>query len=221
MKINDNLRELRISRSLTQEQVAEKLNVTRQTISSYESGRTRPDIDTLVKFSEVYGVELESLIYGADKELKVNRRIKLVAKILFVLLVAFVILGSISYLSANVYFPLVDSFQGEPPFEWQAHWNLVKVWQVLDSCVSTVSFLGFAFLFVMLIMGKVKIHTKTKLIYLGLLSALLLIIPTVCGLADPKFSPQEYILTEGFVVTSLWILLGVEEIVLYFKNQKK
>ena len=48
MKIHESLRELRLSRNLTQEQVAEKLNVTRQTISSFETGRTRPDIDTLI-----------------------------------------------------------------------------------------------------------------------------------------------------------------------------
>lgn len=221
MKINDNLRQLRVSRNLTQEQIAEKLNVTRQTVSSYESGRTRPDIDTLVRYSEIYGTELESLIYGYDKELKANRRIKLFAKILFVLLIVLAVLGSFSYLLANVYFPLSNGFQGEPPFEWQAHWSLVKLWQVLDSCVSVVSFFGFVFLFVMLIIGKTKIHIKTKLIYIGLISALLLIIPTVCGIIDPKFSPQEYILTEFLVVIRLWGLFGIEEIILFCKKRKK
>lgn len=48
MKIGENLRALRADSGMTQEQVAEKLGVTRQALSSYESNRTRPDIDTLV-----------------------------------------------------------------------------------------------------------------------------------------------------------------------------
>lgn len=221
MKVSDNLREIRLSRNLTQEQVAEKLNVTRQTVSSYESGRTRPDIDTLVRYSELYSVELESLIYGTDKMLKANRRVKLLAKILFITLIAVTFLGSLAYLFANLFFPLSDGFVGEPPFEWQAHWGLVKLWQVLDSFVNVLSFAGFSTLLIILIAGKSKITVKTKLIYAGLLSSALIILPVICGIIDPKFSPQEYVLTEFFVTVRLWVFVGAEELIQFLKKRKK
>ena len=47
MNLGENLRALRQSRGMTQQQAAERLNVTRQTVSGYESNRTRPDIDML------------------------------------------------------------------------------------------------------------------------------------------------------------------------------
>jgi transcriptional regulator with XRE-family HTH domain len=46
--IGKNIRYLRESKGLTQDQLAEKLFVTRQTVSNYETGRTRPDVDMIV-----------------------------------------------------------------------------------------------------------------------------------------------------------------------------
>lgn len=42
--IHENLKQLRRARNLTQEDVADRLGFARQTISSYESGRTQPDV---------------------------------------------------------------------------------------------------------------------------------------------------------------------------------
>ena len=53
MAINHELRQLRLARGMTQEQAAERLGVTRQALSSYETGRTRPDLDTLLRLAEV------------------------------------------------------------------------------------------------------------------------------------------------------------------------
>lgn len=73
----------------------------------------------------------------------------------------------------------------------------------------------------LLVVGKGKIPLKTKLIYSALLSAVLLLIPMVCGVIDPKFSPQEYIVTEIVVIIRLYFYLAVEEILLYIKKRKK
>ena len=45
--IGKNLKQLREQKGLKQEQLAELLFVTRQTVSNYENGRSRPDIETL------------------------------------------------------------------------------------------------------------------------------------------------------------------------------
>ena len=66
-KVYKNIKKLRTQHGLTQEDVAKKLFVTRQTVSSWESGRTQPDIETLMKLSELFSVSAEELIYGKSK----------------------------------------------------------------------------------------------------------------------------------------------------------
>lgn len=62
--ISHNIKNYRKSQNLTQRQLAEELSVTHQTVSSWESGRSMPDIDTLIKISEKLGVEVDMLLYG-------------------------------------------------------------------------------------------------------------------------------------------------------------
>ena len=64
MKISKSIKRLRAENGLTQEQLAEKLFISRQSVSSWENDRTQPDIEMLGKLSETFGVSLEELIYG-------------------------------------------------------------------------------------------------------------------------------------------------------------
>ena len=73
MTINQNLRQLRLDCGMTQEQVAGKIGLTRQALSSYESGRTRPDIEMLMRLCEVYNTDLDAILYGTSRTLKAAR----------------------------------------------------------------------------------------------------------------------------------------------------
>ena len=66
MSINKNLRALRTAKGMTQEDAANQMGLTRQAISSYESGRTQPDLETLMRLAEVYGTDLDAVLYGLD-----------------------------------------------------------------------------------------------------------------------------------------------------------
>lgn len=66
-KVSKGIKRLRIKNGFTQDALAEKLNVSRQTISSWETDRTQPDIDMLVSISEVLGSPVEELIYGEKR----------------------------------------------------------------------------------------------------------------------------------------------------------
>lgn len=68
--IGKNIRELRIKEKLTQDELAEKLFVTRQTVSNYETGKSRPDIDMLEKIAEVLNCEIHHVLYGMPRELE-------------------------------------------------------------------------------------------------------------------------------------------------------
>ena len=52
--IGKNIRDLRQQKHLTQEELAEQLFVTRQTVSNYENGRTRPDVDQILRLAEIF-----------------------------------------------------------------------------------------------------------------------------------------------------------------------
>lgn len=62
--IGKNIRALRIQKKMTQDQLAERLCITRQTVSNYETGRSRPDIDTLLRISEALQTDIHQVIYG-------------------------------------------------------------------------------------------------------------------------------------------------------------
>ena len=62
------LRELRKERGLTQEQAAEELFVSSKTLSRWETGATIPDLETLMKLAEYYGVDIRELIDGERRD---------------------------------------------------------------------------------------------------------------------------------------------------------
>lgn len=61
IQLADNLRFLRDKFGLTQEALAEMLNVSRQAYSNYELGKRSPDLDTLLYLTRLYQVSLEDL----------------------------------------------------------------------------------------------------------------------------------------------------------------
>lgn len=62
MKIGNQINQLRKLAGMTQEQLAEKLNVSRQTISKWEAGTTLPDLDSIVKLSQMFHISLDDLL---------------------------------------------------------------------------------------------------------------------------------------------------------------
>lgn len=60
--INMNLKELRKAHRYTQEEVAEKISVSRQAVAKWENGETVPDINNCIALAELYGVTLDDLV---------------------------------------------------------------------------------------------------------------------------------------------------------------
>lgn len=71
-KISKNIKKLRSEQGFTQDRLAEELHVTRQAISSWETGRTQPDSQMLISLSEVFSVPIEMLIYGEKRDTTVE-----------------------------------------------------------------------------------------------------------------------------------------------------
>ncbi|MBQ8132165.1 MAG: helix-turn-helix transcriptional regulator [Bacilli bacterium] len=74
MKINEKIYSLRKEHNLSQEELADKLNVSRQTVSKWELGDSCPDFDKIVPLCELFGISTEELLRdrkineGSDEE---------------------------------------------------------------------------------------------------------------------------------------------------------
>ena len=70
--LKENIKSLRKSKGLSQEELAIKLNVVRQTISKWEQGLSVPDAEMLIKISEVFDTPVSTLLGENISESKVN-----------------------------------------------------------------------------------------------------------------------------------------------------
>lgn len=112
MEIGKKLKEARISSGKTQEQVAGEIQVSRQTISNWETEKSYPDIVSVLRLSELYGVSLDVLLKGDDNMMKhleestnvVRSNQKLMGAILLNILVIALLISLNVFLPENIYF---------------------------------------------------------------------------------------------------------------------
>ncbi len=103
MDLGRKIIEMRKNKKLSQEQLAEKLNVSRQTISNWENGKFYPDIDALVKISKCFNISLDDLLSYDDKVLdylkdstdvvKSNKKLLYAIILNILVIILFVIVG--------------------------------------------------------------------------------------------------------------------------------
>ena len=67
---------LRKETGFTQEELAEKLNVSRRTVSRWETGTNMPDLDILMELSDLYKVDLREILSGERKSERMNEELK-------------------------------------------------------------------------------------------------------------------------------------------------
>ncbi len=96
----DKLKKLRIDNNLTQDELAEKIMVTRTAISKWETNRGYPSIDSLKELSKLFDISIDELIQDSDVENKrqleiaKNRKFYWVAMLFFAIAVITVLLAT-------------------------------------------------------------------------------------------------------------------------------
>ena len=70
MEIGLKLKKTRVRSGFTQEQVAEKLMISRQTVSNWENEKSLPDVVSVMKMSDLYQISLDELLKGDKKMLE-------------------------------------------------------------------------------------------------------------------------------------------------------
>ena len=76
IKIGSFLKTLRSEKGITQEQLAERINVSRRTVSRWETGSNMPDLDVLIELADFYQVELREILDGERKGEKMDQVVK-------------------------------------------------------------------------------------------------------------------------------------------------
>ena len=77
MDLGKKLFELRKSKNLSQEDVAERLNVTRQSVSKWETNQSTPDFDKIVPLCDLYGITTDELLKDEVKEEKMEEKVEI------------------------------------------------------------------------------------------------------------------------------------------------
>lgn len=105
MELGKRITEIRKQNNMTQEDLAEKFHVTRQTISNWENGKSYPDIETLVCISNEFNVSLDMMLKGDDdmvrkitKEQKQGKKQKRMI-IITAILAIIVVVGAVALLN--------------------------------------------------------------------------------------------------------------------------
>ncbi|MGL5328907.1 MAG: helix-turn-helix domain-containing protein [Peptostreptococcaceae bacterium] len=67
MKFGEKLKTLRIKNELSQEQLAERMNVSRQAVTKWENNNGMPDIENLKQIANIFDVTIDSLVYEEEE----------------------------------------------------------------------------------------------------------------------------------------------------------
>ena len=115
MEIGKKLKDARMRSGFTQESVAEKVNVSRQTISNWENEKSYPDIISVIELSNLYSISLDVLLKGDEKMMEhleestnvVKSTRKLIGAILLNLITVILLVTLSMFLPDRSYYLLV------------------------------------------------------------------------------------------------------------------
>ena len=113
MEISKCIKDARQNNNISQESLAKQLGVSRQTISSWENGKSYPDLVSIIKMSDIFNISLDKML-KEDKKLVNNMQekmdtVKSNKSIVFTILFAIIIFGGIYLIQTFVDIPKIDN----------------------------------------------------------------------------------------------------------------
>ncbi|MDD5888839.1 MAG: helix-turn-helix transcriptional regulator [bacterium] len=99
MNLDEKIKKIRKDNKMSQDDIAEILNVTRQTISNWENGKNYPDIETLIKISDKFNISLDillkenmNMVKEMDKNVKDTKKYKTILKVIMSILIFLIVI---------------------------------------------------------------------------------------------------------------------------------
>lgn len=146
MNTNEKIKEIRKVSGMTQEELADKLGVSRQTISKWEKGLSTPDLEMSISFCELFRISLDEFIREEQMEqklslediMKINKRnqrqtILLISSIVFILvgLLAMLFILGLRAATVNIEYML---YRGLVTGQYTSHTLDFQVYLSLQYC---------------------------------------------------------------------------------------
>ena len=154
MEYNEKLRQLRVDNNMSQDDLAEKLHVARQTISKWEQGVNEPDIFTLKQYASIFDVSLDELLGDVEKTDKQAIKMRKTCKTLLIISTVFYVFCIL------ITFVLFRFLPNEIPSHFNSNGEVDRYGSKAEVLLHLVSFTVFyAIILLMYFMGKKNIGT--------------------------------------------------------------
>ena len=183
MRIGENIYKLRVEHRLSQEALAQALDVSRQSVSKWENDSAVPELEKLAKMADLFQVTLDELVYGPRKvpEGKARPQTR-------------VLVGSVLVIFGMVFF-LLSIFWGDRLYFGEAFGELMSVSIVLLSMsllasynFSVLSFCGIIYLLYSFVcFGVLHVNTVTNYVFVFVSGLVLLVWFITWGLHENRF----------------------------------
>jgi len=149
--IKQNIHQIRKQKGFSQQELAEKINVNKQTIVEWEKGTTNPDIEDLLKLSQTLEVSVDSLLKDDKSQFafypkeKVKDKAIETYKLVSLLVLLFSIFMIFTLIIISIFRPITffDLEHGIEYYGFSAYWHLyieVKIIVILFALASLVTF---------------------------------------------------------------------------------
>lgn len=218
MKINETLRQLRLDRDMTQEDVAEQVGLTRQAVSAYESGRTQPGLDILQRLADVYQVELTDIIYGRGRSVRLYHSMKITAIVMACVFLAAQFVCSLLIWIANRVFPLVPG--GIVDGGWIGRAQLIDAWNALEGIYFGLFPMCCVALLVLTFCQRRPLTVKVKALSVLGFAAASMVVVLPWALTDSYYPLTYYLTTPGRCLLELLFFFAVSVVVDLFRSRK-
>lgn len=219
--INNNLKQIRIEKGFTQEEIAEKIGLTRQAISAYESGKRQPGIDILMRLAEIYEVEIEDILYGSKPKQSGKNRIKIAA---FIVAILFLILQSLSgavSVASFILYPVEEGPITSDQMETvEKHNQLSNMSETAERISVAVLSFGMLLVLIMDLMEKHSFSWKEKVAFFLIFLAISWMIAILLGMIHPFFEIIDFVVRGPIHFTSVTGYLILDLMISYGKKKR-
>ena len=212
--IHSYLKEARIDKELTQEEVADRIGLTRQAVSAYESGQRQPGIDILMKLAEVYEVSIENLLYG-KKGLIEKRRVKRIAVFVASVFLLLQILTGIFSVLSFVLYPVEEGVVSADQMEVvEKHFEMGKISENIERVAASMLWFGSLIAVSYDLVKKPAFSWKRKVGFYLIALGISWGIAVLLGIIHPAFSIVDFVIRGPLHFAGVTILLVVDLVLL-------
>ncbi len=220
-KINETLKRLRLDRGMTQEEVAEQVGLTRQAVSSYESGRTQPGLDILERLAQVYEVELTDIVYGRSKSAKIQKALNITAMVAAAVVLAAQLLASLLLWTANRFFPIEPGIQFDTQTAvWEVRVKLSEAYGVMEGLYLSLVPLFCVALLVLTLCLRRSLGAKVKVLSVLGYAAASMVVVLPWAMTDPVFPAINYLIGPQVALGDLLLFFLLSQVIDFFRGRK-